>query len=79
MAKDIDFRALRAKVSIHSKSDSRWNFQAEKAGNSPPDPFSLRGDLVKECSEKLYKLQEVLGPPPGDLVFKVEEEWSLTG
>jgi hypothetical protein len=79
MAKDIDFKALRASVTVHSESDSRWNFHKEKAGNSPPDQFSLRGDLVNECSEQLYKLQEALGTPPCDLVFKVTEEWSSSG
>lgn len=77
MATDIDFKALRAKVSVRSESDSRWNFQVEKVGNSPPDQFSLHADLVHEGSEKLYRLQKVSGPPPGDLVFKVEEDWSV--
>ena len=79
MAKNLDFKALRASVSVHSESNSRWNFQAEKVGKSPPDQFSLRGDLVNECSEKLYKLQETLGDIPADLVFTVTEEWSSTG
>jgi hypothetical protein len=78
MAKNIDFKALRANVTVRSESDSRWNFHREKTGNSPPDRLSLRGDLVNECSERLYKLQEVLGNPPSDLVFKVAEEWSFT-
>jgi hypothetical protein len=79
MAKEIDFKALRASVVVSSESDSRWNFQEEKAGREPPDQFSLRGDLVSECSGKLYKLQESLGVPPRDLVFKVIEEWSSAG
>ena len=75
----IVFRSLRARVTVHSESDSRWIFQSEKTGNSPPDPFSLRGDLVHECSDMLYGLQEALGSPPGDLVCQVTEEWSCAG
>jgi hypothetical protein len=79
MMKHIDFKALRATVTVHSESDPRWNFCSEKVGNSPPDHFSLRWDLVNECSEKLYRLQEELGALPGDLLFRVAEEWSSAG
>lgn len=77
MAKHINFKALRATVTVSSNKDSRWDFQGERAGHEPPDAFSLRGDLISDCTEKLYKLQETLGPPPADLIFKVAEEWSV--
>jgi hypothetical protein len=76
VAKNIDFKALRASVVVSSECDPRWNFHAEKSGNQPADEFSLRSDLVHGCSERLYLLQESLGSPPSDLVFKVTEEWS---
>jgi hypothetical protein len=75
MAKNI--KALRATVTVSSKKDSRWDFQSAIAGREPPDAFSLRTDLVSDCTNKLFKLQETLGPPPADLIFKVEEEWSV--
>ena len=74
---DFDFKALRATVTVSSKKDSRWDFQDTKAGHEPPDAFSLRTDLVSDCTNKLYELCELFGPPPADLIFKVEEEWSV--
>jgi hypothetical protein len=77
MAKHINFKALRATVTVSRKKDARWDFQNEKSGHEPPDAYSLRGDLVSAGTEKLFKLQETLGPPPADLIFRVEEEWSV--
>ena len=76
MAENIDFRALRAVVTVSSVKDPRWNFQVSREGHAPPDQFSLRGDIVNEATDRLYKLQENIGVP-GDLLFKVEEEWSV--
>jgi hypothetical protein len=77
MAQEIDFRALKASVFVYSETDSRWCFNVEKMGNTPPQIFSLHADVVNEVSEKLYQLQEKLGPPPSDLLFRVVEDWSF--
>lgn len=77
MAKDINFGAIRATVTISSEKDPRWSYRTSKIGSTPPDQFSLRGDLVNNGSNKLYELQETFGAPPDDLVFLIEEEWSI--
>lgn len=82
MPKDIPepfyFKALRATVTISSQADPRWNHYIERKGRNPPDVFSLRADVSNEGTEKLHEFLGILGPPPNDLLFKVEEEWSFS-
>ena len=77
MTKEIDFRALWAVVTVSSGQDPRWDFTVSAAGSTPPSIFSLHADVVNEASTTLYELQEKLGLPPEDLLFRVVEDWSF--
>jgi hypothetical protein len=77
MESEIEFKAVRVSVSVHSKNDIRWNLKKEKSGSPPINLFLFREKLVEKYVEKLYELQETLGAPPSDLYFKVTTEWSL--